>query len=50
MSELMEVADVWVDAAIKLDQRGLKVMERFANAQKKREYQTDKSKMEFLVA
>ncbi|MGD8785498.1 MAG: crotonase/enoyl-CoA hydratase family protein [Thioalkalispiraceae bacterium] len=50
MPELMQVADVWVDAAIGLDKRGLKVMERFSNAQQKREYETATDKMEFLVA
>lgn len=50
MQELMRVADIWVDAAIDLDQRGMKVMERFSNAQNKRQYESDDNKLQFLVA
>lgn len=50
IEEMLRVADIWVDAALKLDQRGLRVMERFANAQNKRQYEEIDNKKEYLVA
>lgn len=38
MAELKQVSDIWVDAALQLDERSLRVMERFARAQDNRKF------------
>jgi DSF synthase len=50
LEELKQVSDIWVDAALNLNERALRVMERFAHAQLNRRFTKRNIKMDNLVA
>lgn len=50
LTELKHVTDIWVEAALQLDDKALRVMERFARAQQKRKFEKRDNKIINLVA
>lgn len=50
MVELRQVTDIWVEAALRLDDKALRVMERFARAQQKRTFGKRENRMINQVA
>jgi DSF synthase len=50
LAELKQVTDIWVNAALQLDNKSLRVMERFARAQQKRKFEKRDNKVINLVA
>lgn len=47
--ELMDIATIWVDAALKLRERDIKVMERFISSQKKQFAKNDRRQRSHVV-